>query len=207
MDTKKVGELIRVHIKVTIAVLLSIVSLIIILLYIICPPIRDELTFATAVVGGSSVIYAGYYTGISVRLANKQAKMEHSFKIINLLNTEFMARIEHLIEDKGTDPNVAPQNLYRSIHEDKSLQMAVVTVLGLWDDVSIGIRLGYFDEEVLFYSLSFLVPWHVENLIYFIRQERERFKDPYVFWEVERLAGAWKDNKSLVTGETFKYPD
>lgn len=207
METKKVGELIGLHIKVTIALLLSVVSLIIILLYIIRPTIRAELTFVTAVLGGSSAIYAGYYTGISVRLANKQAKMEHSFKILSLLNTDFVARIEQLIEDKGTDPDVAPQNLYKSIRDDKTLQKAVATVLGLWDDVSIGIRLGYFDEDVLFYSLSFLIPWHVENLIYFIRQERERLKDPYVLWEVERLAGAWKDNKSLVTGKTFKYPD
>lgn len=207
METKLPGELFRLAVRVNVGIPLSIISLIVILLYIIWPPIRAQLTFVTAVMGGAAVIYAGYYTGISVRLANKQAEMEHSFKVLSLLNTDFMARIEQLIEDKGTDPDVAPEKLYKKICEDRSLRIAVSTVLGLWDDISIGIRLRYFDEEVLFYSLSFLVPWHVDNLKHFIRRERERLKDCYVFWEAERLAGAWKENKSLVTGETFKYPD
>ena len=205
MKTKEVGVIFGISVKVTLAILLAIIALSVIVLHVFIPKIRGELSFATAVVGGTAVVYAGYYAGISVKLTLEQSRMEHSFEILSCLNTLDMARIRLLIESESSQRSISPEALYKKINEDKDLLSAVTTILGLWEDTSIGIRLGYLSEDILFYSLSFIIPMHFDGLRHFIDEERKRYNDAYLFCELEKLADTWKNKRSLLTGEVYEF--
>lgn len=205
MKTNEPGVLFGLSLKVTLALVVGIVSLIVVLLHIFIPNARDEISFATAVIGGAAVVYGGYYAGVSVRVAMQRAKADHSFQMLNALNSIDMAKIRILIENEIYQKDVPPAEVYDRIVGDNELLSAVTTIFGLWEDVSIGVRLDYLDEDVLFYSLSFLIPWHFENLKQYIYEERKRNSNPHVYIEMEKLADAWKNDKSLLTGKAYTW--
>jgi hypothetical protein len=170
MKADEPGVLFGLWLKVTIALVLILISLVVILLHIFIPSAREEIAFATAVVGGAALVYAGYYAGVSAKFAREQAKKEHSFRILESLNRLDMAEVELLIENEVSKKDISPADLYQKIIGDIKLLGSVTTILGIWEDISIGIQFGYFDEDVLFYSLSFLVPWHFNSVLLPVKQ-------------------------------------
>ncbi len=205
MKTDEPGVLFGLSLKVTIALVLILISLAVILLYIFIPSARGQIAFATAVVGGAAVVYAGYYAGVSVKLAREQAKKEHSFGMLETLNCLDMAGVRVLIENEVSNKDISPTDLYQKIIGDTELLRSIMSVFGFWEDISVGIQFGYLDEEVLFYSLSFLIPWHFDSLKHYIDEERQRINNPHLYIEMGKLADAWKNDKSLLTGETYTW--
>jgi len=211
--TKQPGVLFGLSLKITVAVLLGVVVLALILLHILMQSAKDEIEFATAVAGGAAVIYGAYYASVSLRVATKQAKTDaeekrklESFHVLLNMHSMRLTRLRRFIEDEVKDRNeIAPKDLHDRIVGEQRLLSAVNATFGLWEDISIGIQYGCLDEDVMFYSLAFVVPWHLEMLWAYIAEERE-IADNHMYCEMEKLATAWKDRKSLLTGEEYHWP-
>jgi len=208
MKTNEDDVIFGISLKVTLAILLAIISLILILSHIFIPKIRSEITFATAVVGGAAVVYAAYYAGLSAKLVTKQGKQHAAFQVLEALTSPEMMLIRLRIENEISEKNVsvAPEKLYETIIADEKLLGGIRTLLGLFEKISVGIRLGYLDEDVLYYTLGFLLPFHFESLQHYIDQRRTHDKEPHLYWEVEQLRNAWGSHTSLRTGKAYTWP-
>jgi len=208
MKKKEFGVLfgISVSLKITMAVILGLVSLIVIVLYCLVDSARAELTFAVGLLGGAAMIYAAYYAGISLRVAKYEGKQQRSFEILSSLNSIVMGKVRHLIEDEVFTKKIAPAELYQKILSDLDLLSGITALLGQFEDISIGVQYGYMDEDVLFYSLGFLVPWNFEGLKHYIDEERLRTGEEKLYCETEKLANAWNSRQSLRTGKTYQWP-
>ncbi|MCK4543562.1 MAG: hypothetical protein KAU17_15130 [Spirochaetales bacterium] len=203
MAKNEIGVLGHISVKITIAIAIAVVALIVILLHIFVPSARKELEFAIAVIGGATAIYAGYYTALSIRMHSERQKRRSSFEALAPLSNIDMAKIRTLVEKEIKPKDISPEELYHKIMDDHNLYSAVNSLLGLFEDISIGIQKDYFDEEVLFYSLGYMVPWYFDGLRHFIDQERKA--DSYLYWDTEKLATAWRSHKSLMTGKTYEF--
>lgn len=204
---KEPGVLFGLSLKVTIALVLAIIALIAILLHIFIPKAREEIAFGTAVAGGAAVVYGAYYAGVSLKVATEQTKKHRSFQMLQNLNRIDMVRVRLLIENEVSEKNISPEELYKKMVGDQKLLSAVTTLLGLFEDISVGIQFGYLDEDVLFYSLGFLLPWHFEGLKYYVEEERKKNNESRLYCEAEKLSHAWKPHTSLLHGEIYKFPD
>jgi len=213
MSNKEPSLLLRIS-KITIGILLAILgvlrrillailALIVIVLHICYPKIQKELEFTMAVTGGAAVVYAAYYAAKAFHQNAIQQKLHRSFQAITPLNNIDQASIRILVEKEIKPKNISPEQLYEKITSDHNLLTAVTTLLGLFEDISIGIQKGYYDEETLFLSISFIVPWYFEGLRPYIDEERKNYCSD-LFSEGEKLSIAWKANKSMVTGKKFE---
>ena len=202
MATKEIGVLGHISLKVTIVVVLAVLAVGIILLHILLPCARKEIEFALAVIGGATAVYAGYYTARSIRINSERNKKASSFEMLAPLNKTDMTQIRAYIENSISRTNVSPDQLYDEIKKDRGLYSAIILSLGIYEDISIGIQKDFLDEDVLFQSLGFIVPLHFYGLQHFISQERKVEKDLYC--ETEKLAMAWRANKSLATNKEYK---
>ena len=205
---KPVGELGEIPLKITVAVVLGVISTTLIILFVALNNFREEFKFVTAVIAGAGVIYAGYYTAASLRLsieAKKREieakKREKAFDILFELNRIDMAEIRIRLEREMG--NVPPNEQYDHIVKDAKVYAAIITLLGLYEDTAIAVKKGYVDEEVLFLSLGGLVPWTNKTFKAFIDGERTQFADDLLYTEMHDLASAWEGNKSLATGKDF----
>lgn len=194
-------------IKIGLPAVLAIVSATVIVSYIFVPNARDSLAFATAVIGGAAVVYGASYAGISLRIGAIQARRAASFWVLERLHMTDLAEVRRLIDSKVRGAEEISRNeLYEKITGNIETLTAVISTLGLWEDIAVGIRFGCLDEDVLFYSLSFLIPWHYDKMRPYIDEERTRSGDPYLFSEMQRLANSWKANTSLITGKEYHFP-
>jgi len=132
MKKKEFGVLfgISVSLKITMAVILGLVSLIVIVLYCLVDSARAELTFAVGLLGGAAMIYAAYYAGISLRVAKYEGKQQRSFEILSSLNSIVMGKVRHLIEDEVFTKKIAPAELYQKILSDLDLLSGITALLG-----------------------------------------------------------------------------
>jgi len=211
MNTKKdIGVLLMlvlVH-KVTIATVLASVSLIIILLYIFFVQYRDEIAFAVAVVVCAAMVYVGYFTAASVRQKADMEKKNRSFSIIRLFNSMKITKIRIQIEMKVSEKrqSEAPSALYQAVDKDKELVAGIRVLLGLFEIISIGIQDDYYDEEALYNSLGFLVPYHFDSLRFYIDQLRIIDKEERLYCETEKMRNAWQGRKSLFNERELPLP-
>jgi hypothetical protein len=204
MPKRELGGPIKfaISIKISVAVILTVLSLGVILAHVLFPTIGENLQFATAVIGGAAAIYVAYYVAISFQLNRTCERQRASFQIMTFLQDINQARIRILIENEVQPKHLSPDRIYQLIAGDEELLSAVTALLGLFEDVSVGIQKRFLDEEVLFYSLGFMVPWYFDKLRAYIDKEREL--DPFLFCETEKLRAAWKARRSLVTRREYK---
>ncbi len=193
----------KLHINITIAVVLGLASLVIIFLHWYFPPIRDELVFAVGVVGGASAIYLGFYTSKSLRVNVERQKQQNAFELLRDLYRVDTAAMILLIRD-NFGKNVSEIDHCKKIEADKELHNSVLTVLGVFEDTSLAIQVDMACERILYLSLGFLVPWMFDNMEPFIKYRRDRDKDPSLYIEIEKLTKAWKDKKSIKDGSMLE---
>ena len=193
----------KLHINITIAVVLGLASLVIIFLHWYFPPIRDELVFAVGVVGGASAIYLGFYTSKSLRVNVERQKQQNAFELLRDLYRVDTAAMIILIRD-NFGKNVSEIDHCKKIEADKELHNSVLTVLGVFEDTSLAIQVDMACERILYLSLGFLVPWMFDNMEPFIKYRRDRDKDPSLYIEIEKLTKAWKDKKSIKDGSMLE---
>ena len=77
---------------------------------------------------------------------------------------------------------------------------SVTTVLGQFEDMSILIQKDLLDEELLYMSLYFMIPFYYDFLKPHIEAVRTKYKAPGIFVELEKLANSWRSKKYLSSG-------
>jgi hypothetical protein len=193
----------KVHINITIAVVLGAASLVIIFLHWFFPSIREELVFSVGVIGGASAIYLGFYTSKSLRVNVERQKQQNAFELLRDLYRVDTAAMILLIRD-NFGKGVSAVDHCNKIEADKELHNSVLTVLGVFEDTSLAIQVDMACEKILYLSLGFLVPWMFENMKPFIDYRRDKDKDPTLYIEIEKLTKAWKEKKSIKDGTVFE---
>ena len=199
----KVGVVKEINIQITIAVLLAVLSVAAILGFISWPSIRDELVFAAAITGGAAAIYSAYYIGATLRLSIIKEKQKMSYAILDHFNRVDINIIRSTI-DSLSSQQLSQKDVYERIVADHELHSSVRLLLGLIEDMSIAIRKDVVDEEILYISLSFVVPWTFSHLSSYIKEFRERYRVPSIYIETQRLAEAWNTGRSLIDGRRFE---
>jgi hypothetical protein len=190
----------RVPVKITWAVVLGLASAAVLLVSFKLPERREEIKFAISVLAGAAVLYSAYYAGTTLRRSSRMARITAAFGILKELNSIDMAKIRTLIDKELKDMRLSPQQVYERIMNDEALLTALTAYLGILEDAAIAIDAEYADEEILYRSISFLVPWTFEGLRHYIDEERSRSKDTTLYCELERLSVAWSSGRSLQSG-------
>ena len=95
---------------------------------------------------------------------------------------------------------------YRSIEANLDSRLRVTMLLGVLEDLSIAMRLGYADERTTYQSLGSLVPTVFYGLAGYIDGLRSRNRDKTIYVEIERFAEAWREGKSAITSAPFEMP-
>jgi len=168
--SKSPGEISSFTVKLTIAVILTVLALAAILLHIFIPSWNREIEFAAVVIGGAAAVYAAYYTAISLRLSVTLTRDRNTFDLLKELNRIDVTRIRLEIKHKLSAENLTAKDVHEKILADSELLGAVNTLLGLFEDMSLAVQYDHVNEEILYYSLLFLVPWTFDTLKPFINE-------------------------------------
>lgn len=200
--TKNIGLLTSVTLRITVSLFLIILGIAFTALFWFYPDIRDELKFTAAIVGGLSGLYSAYYVGFSIRLNHRHNSVLRALEIAAKLDTVEKIRINTFLENEYK--NVTPEQLSSKIREDLELVSAIRKLLNIFEDASIAVQKEVVDEETLFKSLATLVIMFRDKFKLFIESEREEYEDDRQYRELEALANAWIQEKSLVTGNKIE---
>lgn len=222
---ENLGE-IRVRIKL--AVLLSLISIILIACYVAYKDWRDQLTFAAAVIGGAAAVYTGYYTAATIReniaesrARTAQAKADEARTIANSREKAHRARVAasfeflrhandlgynkirtKLLNTISFDGKASAAEIHDKILKNDELREVVFANLGFFEDMAIAIKAEHVDERVLYYAICGTVFSMHTNLGLFIKHEQDDRGENF-YAEFESLANAWRGYKSVVTGAAF----
>ncbi len=203
MQRREPGLLTEVEFKVTLAFGLVMAAIVLIVLYTLAPSIRAHLTFGAAVVGGAAVVYGGYYAGASLHESIARSKKEQAFRLLENLERVGRVVVLSLIDKEISNKEISPKDLYERIISDHNLLVGVNGLLGNLDDCYIAIKHDMADEAILYTSLKFLVPWVYFGLQHYVEQERRRARCDDLYIGIEKLAYAWKESKSVLSGRPF----
>ena len=170
--------------------------------YFLAPQYRGHVKFVTAILGGAAAIYSAYYIGAAMRLGLLRDKQKSSFDMLDMLNRpEFVEVREFVEEHVENHVEISARQLYAKITEDRDLLKAATIVLGIFEDMSIAIQREYAEEEILYLSLSRIVPYIYGALRPYIEQVRELKNEPRYHIEVEKLVQSWNRSVCLCSGK------
>jgi len=176
-------------------VLLALAAGSLMVLYYSAPGLRDTLEFATAVAGGSAALFGLAYGFHRASIAALRSRRQRSLEIIDQLNRPELVRTSTILATGiresgdartyiGTDVDRYADSLY---------------LLGILEDIALSIRAEVADERLLHDSLSLIVTGNYDLFASFIQGMRAERKDNTVFAELQALADAWRDGRSLCT--------
>lgn len=204
MKKKETGVFAQVSFKLSVALILGCIGLVLGIVYWTLPNIRTELTFIAAILGGLAVLHTTYYMAEALKVNTYRDKLAWSFNITKELNQKGVIDIRMFLEKKIANQNIPPADFYNKIISDTEIHASTKMLLGLFEDASIAVQNGLADEESLYKSLAFLVPWAAQNFHPYIQQVRKNNNDNSIYRELDKLADAWKNNSSLVTKKHFE---
>lgn len=191
----------RIICAIIAAVLLAIVVGIAISVYHKNEDLRPTLEFAGAVIGGSAAVFGAFYAFLMASSSAAQKRRERSFQLIDQLNDLEMLhqRIRLAAKLEKQDPGDRPS----FIRNEADREAVANHVLGIFEDLAFAIDANIADEKMLFKSLCFMVPYYWDLFQSFIMSERVQCKDDQLWENMDRLAKAWTNSKSLRTGKVF----
>lgn len=165
--------------------------------------IRTELTFITAILGGLAFLHSKYYIAKSLKVAIERDKLSWSFNIAKELGNIDVVKIRTFLEKKITSTDIPPSEFYNKIVSDIDVHSSTKMLLGLFEDSSVAVQSGLADEESLFRSLGYLVPWAFRSFSLYIEQVRKETGDDRIYCELEKLHDSWKNKTSLLSGKQY----
>lgn len=165
---------------------------------------KEDIKFAAAVIGGAAAIYTAYHAWATLRSNIKRDKQRRSFEIIDSFNELDRTRIRLFLQKNINASIKSPEEIYKLLKEEKELEEGVVHLLGVLEDVSIAIQTDAADEEILFLSLRGIVIKTTKEFRGYIDYQRKNEDNNFYYIELEKLYDKWKENKSLVTGKSFR---
>ena len=201
--THDIGTVRRFSVRVTVALIVSVMVIAIFVLYAASPNLRGLVAFAAALVGGGATVYAAYYAASTLKINVVRDMQARSFAVLQTLNEHHPAEVRVFLEKEVIDKNLAAEQLYKKIVEDPKRLSAVSAVLGGYEDISIAIQEGFADEKCLYRSLSFLIPWTFHNLRAYVDEGRRISHNRGLYIEMERLSDSWKAGLFLSTGDVI----
>ncbi len=190
----KPGVLIEFKIRISIGLLLGLLTLLFVFLFAKYPLLRDTITFTASAIGAALGIYGAYYTATGLSLKIRHDRVSRAFEFLEQTNriefTQALAFVEQInVEDK-------PDEKYKALRSDgKDAQVRFL--LNMLEDIAIAVRTGYADEEVLFSSLSGIVDRSYNKLTFYIKRLREEFKDKddTIYCEIQKLVSLWNKRR------------
>lgn len=198
------GILLKVEFNFTLLALMLLMGAILVFCFFIFEQFRDQLTFISAVIGGLAAIWAGYYVALNIKITTERNKVHRGFEIIHRLDYLDAVRFRLFIEKGDIDPEKdAPEKIYNKINEDIDLQIAVTSILSMFENLSIAIQRGYADEVTVYLSTCVQVPYYYKKLSPYIRYIRDKYEDNTICIEFEKLARSWKSKKYLSSNENI----
>ncbi len=201
MENRSPGDFGNIRIRVTVGAVLVALSIAFIALYNWLPARRDVITFAAAVIGGSATVYSAYFASAALRLSAHLTRDGNTFDLLKELNAMNLTRIRMKIKKKLPAKELAKDQMGELITSDQELLEDVNMFLSLFEDTSIAVQYDHVNEQILYASLSFLVPNAYKTLRPYIEYRRDMDGDQTIFREVQKLAQAWMEKKSLRSGE------
>lgn len=186
-----------VNIRLTIAAVVAGVAALFIIAYVLSPARRAEIQFAAFAVGAAAAIFSAYHAGITLRLNLYRDRQKRAYEILDTFNRVDSVETRVIMDEVIASD--APATAYKTILADPQKHQSVRLILGVFEDLAIAVRTGYADEYVLFSSLQFAAAHYFDGLKPFIDGVRKEKNNKKFFIELERLVGAWRLGKSLVT--------
>ena len=192
----------RFTLNFTVFSIMLLIGAILVACYFIFPQFREQLTFISAVIGGLTAIYAGYYMAQNIKISIDRDKVHRSFEIVHRLDVPEFIEIRTFIEKGDIDQlKDGPENMYDKIKADDKLLKAVSSVLSMFENMSISIQRGYADELTLYLSCGYIVPFYYGKLSPYIIHLRNKHKNKAIGIEFEKLGGAWGSKIFLLSGK------
>ena len=201
---RKPGILLKVKFNFTLFALMLLIGAILVFCFFIFEQLREQLTFISAIVGGLAAIYAGYYVAVNMKISIERNKVHRGFEIIHRLDCSDAVRFRWSIEKGDIDPERdAPKEIYNKINKDMKLQIAVTSILSMFENLSIAIQRGYADEVTVYLSTCVQVPYYSEKLASYIGYIRGKYDNNTICIEFEKLNRSWKSKKYLSSNKNI----
>jgi len=201
MPKKRIGELLRINVAVTLSVIIGAGVLVFLMSYLCASAHREEIKFTAALLAGAAAIYSAYYVGASLRLQVSHNRRKASFEILGSLNRPEFVKVRNFIEKEVEQhENMSARALYEKVNESPDLDDAVTLVMGILEDMTIAIETDYVDEDMLYISLLAIVERNWSGLRGWVEQLRQKRGDSRLFCELERLVTTWQSGKRLSDG-------
>jgi hypothetical protein len=191
METVGALGKIQITINVTIALLVIVTGGALVTLYILYPTQKDLLVFCAAVLAGMSAIYSAFHVGQSLRMQIARDRMHRSFELMGQFTSIDFTKLRHFIAANVNYKQMAPEEIYKKITEQGPLEQAVLSALNWFEGVSIAVQKDYVEEDTLYSSLAYVIPFYFQALKPFIDQERKHRFDNLLYIELEKLVNAW----------------
>ena len=189
---KKPGILAEFSMRLTIAMVIVIAGCVLMGLYIYYPNQQEDIKFAGILVAGLATVYSAFYVGSRLRHQARTRAIGLSLEFMDSLHTYELTKLRVAFEEEFDSDSISPAELYAKISSDTDTHATVRFMLNRFEAIAIAIQRGVADEETLYMSLSFLVPFWMKKYQPFIEETRRRLEDPFLYICAERLASSWK---------------
>lgn len=198
------GLLGHVHLKVTIAAVLSVIGAALLAAFHFLPESREQWIFVTSLLAGLSAIYAAFYVAETLRQNIRLKIMHNTFELLSHVKDLELTKIRVKFETEFDHSTITPCEMYAKITSDLNLSIPVIALLNLFEGMAIAAQQGYADEAILYQDLGFLLPRTFYAFLPYIKERRVISKNDTTYCEMEKLANAWQAHKLLTTGREIK---
>lgn len=188
-------------VKITISIVLTLLGVILIWAFIYFGQYREIFAFSTAVSAGLAAIYAGFYIALTLRCTLQRDKLRSAADVLKTIGGIELHDVRNFIIKNLEFEETKPAELHDKIMKDEKIYHAVTTVLGQFEDLSICIQKDLYDEELLYMSLYFMIPYFYNSLKTHIEALRIKYNDPGLFCELQKLAYSWESKRYLSSGK------
>jgi hypothetical protein len=204
---RPIGTLASFNLRLTVAAVLALAGGAILLAYLLLPGHRDGLKFSAAAAFGLTAIYSAFYAGASIRYRNRLETIGRSADLVREVSSFELTKIRMKLERSFDQEKIPPAELYDKILADEETHATVIYMLNKFDYLASLVRLGYVDEEALYVSLNYLLPFWVKTFRPYIDERRHRKGRHSLYTDAEALAAAWNSGHLLSTGKRMPSHD
>lgn len=122
-------------------------------------------------------------------------------EVRNYLDNEQPIPADNLLRCHQAISSGQAEGLYLKINSNESIKIKVRLMLAFFEDMALAIGTGHADESVLFRSLRPSVIFYLTRLMPYIKHFRTKENDTLYYEDAVKLAQAWNDQRSVLTGK------
>lgn len=161
---------------------------------------HETLNDVYAAIGGAAVIYAAYATGAAVMDNARRHKADRTFEMLDRYNDLASVEVRQFLRENIEGKKFTTESMLKFLQNKKNKESyaRIMSLLGFFEDMAIAVDEDYVDEDLLYRSLGYMVPWTFDLLRPFISEFRQHASQTNhghdtdaLFEEVERLRNRW----------------